>query len=176
MTDNKNTAKLELIPVHDPQQIEEVARLADTIWREYYFPLLGKAQVDYMLENLQSQEKMIEDITLNQMEYYLIEAENEKIGYLGIQWQEEVLFISKLYLLKQMRGQGYARRLLEMLAEWAKKRQKSGMQLTVNKDNAGSIRFYETFGFVRIDSVVSPIGGGFVMDDYIYLFPLRQLK
>jgi alpha-L-arabinofuranosidase len=38
--------------------------------------------------------------------------------------------------------------------------------LTVNKNNAGSIAFYQWCEFVIAEPMVTDIGGGFVMDDY----------
>jgi len=38
--------------------------------------------------------------------------------------------------------------------------------LTVNKDNAGPIAFYQRVGFAIAGPVVTDIGGGFAMDDY----------
>ena len=40
--------------------------------------------------------------------------------------------------------------------------------LTVNKGNARAVRAYEKFGFIRTDGTVTDIGGGYVMDDYVY--------
>ena len=39
--------------------------------------------------------------------------------------------------------------------------------LSVNKRNAKAIAAYKRNGFVIAESVVTDIGGGFVMDDYI---------
>lgn len=166
------TATLELIAVRDTLQAEDLAKLAHTIWHEYYLPLLGQEQVSYMLKTFQSTEKIIADIAENKVEYFIIEADEKEIGYAGIEWQEDSLFISKLYLLKEVRGKGYAYQLIQTFIQKAKERSKRTMTLTVNKDNKDSIRFYEKVGFKRIDSVVSPIGNDFVMDDYIYEYVL----
>ena len=42
-----------------------------------------------------------------------------------------------------------------------------GMYLTVNKYNEHAIDVYKHYGFKIVDSVVTDIGNGFVMDDYI---------
>jgi ribosomal protein S18 acetylase RimI-like enzyme len=42
-----------------------------------------------------------------------------------------------------------------------------GMYLTVNKYNEHAIDVYKHYGFEIVDSVVTDIGKGFVMDDYI---------
>lgn len=39
--------------------------------------------------------------------------------------------------------------------------------LTVNKHNTHAVEVYRHFGFYQIDAVVTDIGGGYVMDDYI---------
>ncbi len=39
--------------------------------------------------------------------------------------------------------------------------------LSVNKRNAQAIAAYKRNGFVIAESVVTDIGGGFVMDDYV---------
>jgi hypothetical protein len=49
---------LGLEPVESLEQINELSRLADTIWHEYYLPILGPDQVTYMLENIQSRANM----------------------------------------------------------------------------------------------------------------------
>ena len=41
------------------------------------------------------------------------------------------------------------------------------IRLTVNKYNKNSIAAYRKWGFKIIDSVVTDIGSGFVMDDFI---------
>ena len=80
--------------------------------------------------------------------------------------------MSKLYLRKEEWGKGNGRRALQTVAEMAKRLGLASVYLTVNKQNARAIRAYERFGFVRTDSEVTDIGGGFVMDDYIYEYSL----
>ena len=41
------------------------------------------------------------------------------------------------------------------------------IRLTVNKYNINTIKAYEKWGFKTVDAVVTDIGSGFVMDDFI---------
>ena len=43
----------------------------------------------------------------------------------------------------------------------------STMKLHVNKYNTNSILAYEKMGYVNTESMVTDIGKGFVMDDYL---------
>lgn len=166
--------RLVLIPVQEEEQVEEVARLAGVIWEEYYTDILGEEQVAYMLATFQSPRKIKEDIDSGKMEYYLMEAGPERVGYLAIEWQKDTLFLSKLYLLQSARRKGYASQALLHLMGWAREHGKQKLELTVNKYNEASIHFYERMGFERVASVVNPIGDGFVMDDYIYVHRLAD--
>ena len=51
---------------------------------------------------------------------------------------------------------------------------KNKIKLTVNKNNTNTIKTYEKWGFKQIDSVVTDIGCGFVMDDYIMEYSLEE--
>ena len=86
---------LGLEPVESLDQINELSRLADTIWQEYYLPILGPEQVTYMLENIQSKANMEADIETGKLDYFLIKSEGQSAGYLAIQLQDDKLFISK---------------------------------------------------------------------------------
>jgi diamine N-acetyltransferase len=166
-------AVLALEPVQSMAQIDELSRLADIIWREYYQPILGPDQVDYMLENIQSKANVEEEIEKGKLDYFLVKSAGNSAGYLAVQLQEDKLFISKLYLLKEARGKGYAYQIMQKMVELAKNEKKRSLELTVNKHNEPSIAFYEKYGFIRTEAIISPIGGGFVMDDYIYQFPVE---
>ena len=82
------------------------------------------------------------------------------------------LFLSKIYLDPDLYGRGLGQTILGEIAHMARRLGLDSVYLTVNKGNARAIRAYEKFGFVRTDSVVTDIGNGFVMDDYVYEYKL----
>ena len=142
--------------------IKELASLASSIWHEYWTCILTPEQIDYMVENFQS-EKAIK----NQIEnytYYFIIKDGAKAGYFGISDKKEYLFLSKLYLKKEYRHQGLGKKAFEKIKELANDKP---IRLTVNKYNTNTINAYKKWGFEIIDAVVTDIGSGFVMDDYI---------
>ena len=49
---------------------------------------------------------------------------------------------------------------------------KKSVYLTVNKHNDRAVAVYKKIGFELTDSVVTDIGSGFVMDDYIFTYVL----
>ena len=146
-------------------QIETVARLAYEIWNEHFIPIIGKAQVDYMLDKFQSKKAITEQIK-NGYLYYLLKSGYEYVGYTGVCPKDDELFLSKLYVRASQRGKGLGRKAIEFLERLAGGRGLSKITLTVNKNNTDSIKAYEKFGFANLGVVVQDIGSGFVMDDY----------
>jgi len=156
-----------IIPVTTLDAIAHVADLADRIWREHYTPIIGAAQVDYMLSRFQSADAVAAQIRDERYRYYLLQESGEAIGYMAVQQRGSVLFVSKLYLLCSWRGRGYGREAVAFLASQAREHGCDRLELTVNKHNADSIAAYERLGFERCEAIVQEIGGGFVMDDYV---------
>lgn len=150
------------------EEIPQLARLASEIWNQHFPPIIGQEQVDYMIENFQSEKAMNEQVS-HGYEYYFICVDGENQGYFGIQLQQDgSLFLSKLYLRLSQRKKGYARNAFEFMKELCKNRGYTSIWLTVNKHNHDTIAVYEKFGMKLLRSQVSDIGNGFVMDDYVF--------
>ena len=76
-------------------------------------------------------------------------------------------FISKIYLLKEHRGEGLCSATIRFYERRARERGLDALYLTVNKHNEMAIRAYKAKGFEVIDAVETDIGDGYIMDDYI---------
>ena len=157
---------LDIAPVEDPADLAVVAALAREIWVEFYEPLIGRAQVDYMLERFQTADAVAGQIGEG-FAYYLARRDRRPIGYCAVQPQEaeRVLFLGKLYLQRAARGAGAGRAIMEFVEQLARARGLTSIWLTVNKRNP-SVRAYQRMGFRISAEVCTDIGQGFVMDDY----------
>ena len=155
-----------LVPVVNAAQVADVARMAHEIWYEYYVPIIGRPQVDYMVAKFQSAEAMQSQIDSG-YEYFLIRQSGANIGYAAIRHDahDARVFISKLYLLAAHRQSGAGRQALELIERKARERGATHLWLTVNKGNP-SVQAYERLGFKVVEALVMDIGGGYVMDDY----------
>lgn len=144
--------------------IKELASLASSIWHEYWTCILTPEQIDYMVENFQSEKAIKNQIENENYTYYFIIKDGAKARYFGISDKKEYLFLSKLYIKKEYRHQGLGKKAFEKIKELANDKP---IRLTVNKYNTNTINAYKKWGFEIIDAVVTDIGSGFVMDDYI---------
>ncbi len=139
-----------------------LAALAKTIWHECYGELLGERQVNYMLDTIQSLPAMLKQQEQGML-YYVLMDNQEACGYMALVIEEEKVFLSKLYILKQKRGKGALTLALEIIAGF----NKSSVYLTVNRHNNYAIKAYLSKGFKIVKEEDNAIGEGFVMNDYI---------
>jgi len=177
-------------PVQTEDDFQRVARVAHDIWFEYWPGLIGKAQTEYMVSNMQSLEAIKRDVHEVGYRYWLLFDEaGTCVGYTSslaedfsacpdspesAKHGEEIskratkrLFISKIYLYANERGKHYASRVIEFYEQLCRDEGLDAMYLTVNRGNELGIRAYLGRGFETIQELAADIGAGFVMDDYI---------
>jgi RimJ/RimL family protein N-acetyltransferase len=155
----------DLRPVRTSEEIAKVVALARMIWVEHYSPLIGREQVNYMLDNFHSPEAIENEIPEKGFKFFLLENDGRDVGYLSFVTREDALFLSKLYILSSERGQGLGKRALAFLRDQAKRNNRQRIALTVAKKNSGSISAYEKIGFEKTGEVKTEIGQGCIMDD-----------
>lgn len=163
---------LEIMRCENDDMLKEVADFADVVWHEYFPFLLTDEQIDYMVEKFQSFEAMKEQTKHQHYTYYQVLKDNEMIGYIGLKFEPDRLFLSKLYLKKSARGNHYASQMFDFVFAQGRKQCYPSVYLTCNKKNTHSLDVYEKVGFSRVADEVTDIGNGFVMDDYVYEYVL----
>lgn len=158
----KNTA---LNKVSTEKDITNVEKLGREIWSKHYIKILSQSQIDYMLEKFQSTDSIKTQIKEN-YEYYLIENNNENVGYTAFLSKENYMFLSKLYIKEKKRGQGIGKQAFNFIKEKCKEKNLNSIRLNVNKYNSLSIEAYKKMGFAIINSMITDVGNGYIMDDY----------
>lgn len=158
--------------VKTKDEIAETARLAEEIWNQHFITIISKGQIDYMLEKFQSEKAMTQQISEGYT-YYNFVLDNIIIGYFVICPKEDnTLFLSKLYLKQEYRGNGYARQAFEFIKKLAKDKGFQMIWLTVNKHNDDTVAVYKKLGMEVIRTEVTDIGNDYVMDDFVFGYKL----
>ncbi|WP_242158502.1 GNAT family N-acetyltransferase [Aestuariivivens sediminis] len=157
-----------MISINEAISIEDynvIERLGNIIWREHYIPIVGEAQIDYMLKKFQSANAIANQVASG-YSYFLLYYDMIPVGYIAIQKHVDTLFLSKIYVLSRYRGKKIGKTALEFIEVKAKNQRLKTITLTVNKNNCNAINAYKKLGFDNLGSIVTDIGEGFVMDDY----------
>lgn len=156
---------IKIIPAKSLSHFECISQLADVIWREHYISIISAAQIEYMLDKFNSVLAIKEQINQGFLFFY-ITFEDIPVGYVGVKKDTDSLFLSKLYILRLYRGKKIGKVAMQHVNAMATSLNLKKIRLNVNKYNTNSILAYEKLGFVKVDSMVTEIGQGYIMDDY----------
>jgi diamine N-acetyltransferase len=151
-----------------PEHLAAIAVLAAIIWRAHYPGIISNEQIGYMLSRMYDVEVMRKELK-NGIAYDRLLINRELCGFAsyGPTPNNDELKLHKLYVHPDCQRRGYGARLLNRVESVARERGLASVVLTVNKRNAKAIAAYRKNGFTIRESIVTDIGGGFVMDDYV---------
>ena len=155
------------LKIAQEKDLETIANLAKVIWNEHYVPFIGQEQVDYMLCKIYNHQSLIEQLNIKKHVFYLIQKDNNTIGFLSVSSENGTdFFLHKFYISQQISNSGIGTKVLNLLIEIIKPK---SLILTVNRQNFKSINFYFKNGF-KIDRVEDfDIGDGYQMNDFVML-------
>lgn len=169
----KTNADIHIEPVTQDEQTVALAKLAKTIWEAHFTPIIGSAQVAYMLEHFQSAEAIQHQMKQG-ARYWVAVHQGQWVGYqcLISDAEKGKVMLSKLYVTETARGTGIGKLLLNQAETFAQQQNAHGLWLTVNRHNHAPIAWYQRQGFQVVDAQKNDIGHGFFMDDLIMEKPL----
>ncbi len=165
-TVRSSAAGMEVVPAVSDTDLRIISSLARSIWRECYEGIVSPEQTEYMLERFLSFESLKRQLS-DGCTYLMAVAKGEPVGFVGFKAEDDCMFLSKLYILKEHRGNGYSAKLIGRVCDAAKAAGLGSVRLTVNRQNAHSVDVYEHCGFVKVREEDNPIGGGFTMYDFV---------
>lgn len=149
--------------------VEPLRSLAREIWTLHYTPIIGSAQIEYMLEQRYRPEVLREELGRDDLWWDVLLVDGVLRGYASAFLDEggRDLKLDKLYVHPACQRAGHGERMLERVLARARQLGCACVTLAVNKRNPNAIAAYGKWHFRVAESVVKDIGGGFVMDDYI---------
>ncbi|WP_165004205.1 MULTISPECIES: GNAT family N-acetyltransferase [unclassified Enterococcus] len=146
-------------------ELDELIAIIQEVWPEAFVPIIGQAQVAYMLATYQSKEQIKKELAEG-VAYFLLKQEGETVGYTAYEHIDGKIYLSKLYLLDRVRGQGLTSSVFRWYEELAAQTEKKEIFLRVNQGNKQAIEVYKHEGFIITGELISAIGQGFQMVDY----------
>lgn len=143
-----------------------IAALAERIWWQVYPPIIGAAQVHYMLGRGYAL-PALRTASRDGTRFSVFRIGPHPVGFSAWRAEDGEAFIDKLYLLPALHGHGPGQRLIEATCRQIAVAGHDGARLRVNRHNRPAIRAYRRAGFAITATDCLSIGGGFVMDDYL---------
>jgi ribosomal protein S18 acetylase RimI-like enzyme len=154
------------INLGDIENIRAIKILSTAIYKDIYSDYMPFEHINFYIEEYQSV-GAIEKQLAKGSEYYLFEMDEEFVAYLGIEYEEQILKLSKLYVLPKYRKAGIGKEAMEIVFRTAKEKQLKTIQLIVNRNNSNAISYYKKWGFKIIEQVVHTYPDGHSEEDYL---------
>jgi diamine N-acetyltransferase len=147
--------------------IAYIQYIAHGTWPLVYGPIVGEAQLKYMLDliySTSSLEKQMKDGSV----FLIAEENHDPIAFAAYFLKSPNVYkLDKLYTLPNQQGKGLGKLLINRVIEAIKPLGATSLLLNVNRYNTKAQNFYRHLGFEIIEEVDIPIGAGFFMNDYV---------
>jgi GNAT superfamily N-acetyltransferase len=147
------------------EELKVVKALAYDIWPRVYDYMISQEQISYMLSKMYDLNQLKQQ-WLEGVKFVVLEVDGIPQGFVAFEEKDECVFLHKLYLRQEMHGKGFGKNMLQVVIDFARDSKKSGIELTVNRNNK-SLDFYFGNGFQVKEEKDFDIGGGYFMNDYI---------
>ena len=148
--------------------LETIHDLAFAIWPAAYEEILGKAQVNYMLDKMYSLPSLQHQFSVLKHQFIMAIEDDEPIGFASFSAHHDakVYHLNKIYVLPREQGKNTGKQLIEYIISDIRTAGAIALQLNVNRFNK-ALHFYEKQGFKIIREEDIDIGSGFFMNDYV---------
>lgn len=143
-----------------------IQNIVKATWPEAYISIIGKEQVNYMLEKFYSTPSLTDQLKNNH--YFFLALKNSlPVGFASFSTvYQNVYKLQKLYVLPSEQKTGAGKALLQKVEKEAKKLGAVKLQLNVNRKNIAKT-FYEKNSFAVIRHEDIDIENGFFMNDFV---------
>lgn len=146
--------------------IAVIQNIVRETWPVTYTPIIGKDQVDYMLQKFYSTLSLTKQIQ-NNHSFFLALKEDLPIGFASFsRVYHDIYKLQKLYVLPLQQKTGSGKALLQKVEKEAKNMGAAKLLLNVNRKNNAKA-FYEKNGFAIIREEDIDIENGFFMNDFV---------
>lgn len=156
--------------------LNTIRQIAYSTWPVAYGQILSTAQLNYMLETLFCDEKLLKDMSEGGQKFIILKDGQLALGFAAYGphlKEKDAIKLHKIYMLPGSQGLGLGKVLLEAVIQDAAKSGFERLVLNVNRHNKAKL-FYEKMGFRVLREEDIPIGP-YWMNDYVMTLSLSLL-
>ena len=99
--------------------------------------------------------------------HYMVESEGGIIGYFALHEEGHTMVLTQFYLLAEWRGRGIGQRVMKFVDEQAAELRVREVEVLVFRKNEVAVGLYRKNGFRVTAEVLTPMGAGFSVEDYV---------
>jgi len=164
---NQQSAATLRIEALSEADVGTVIELAGIIWRHHYPGIVSMEQIDYMRAQRYTPDILGAQLQSDAAWWDKAVLGERIIGFAQYELHGDAMKLDKLYVHQDFQRQGIGERMLARIESVARERGARLVELNVNRNNVKSIAAYRKHGYQVARTLVTDIGGGHVMDDYV---------
>ena len=157
--------EVNVVKVKREEELHEIKDLAYLIWNEVYERILPQEQIDFLL-NKYLEVDAIKNNIKEGYEYVLFKHNGENVGFAAYAEKNNYFYIDKIYLKKNFRRKGIAKKFINNLLDFYK----NPAKLNVNQKNIDAINAYKSIGFTLEKEEIIELGSGLQNIDFVMIF------
>jgi len=147
-------------------EIDQLQKIGRLTFHETFSDSNSEENMKTYLDEKFSTEKLTEELTNKDSEFYFAALDDKVIGYLKINFgpsqtelnDEKSLEIERIYVSKEFHGKNAGQLLYEKAIEIAKQKNSHYIWLGVWEQNLRAISFYKKNGFTAFDKHIFKLG------------------
>ena len=153
-------SEMKFVPV-EAATVNVLREVGMATYKEHFSDIWTSTGIDLYLQQNFDVTRLNDEIRNGLVQYFLLEEENRYIGFIKICMNRPMtpgsltrgIELEKIYLLKAFSGKGIGSKAFMFLCDYARNKGEKLVWLNVLKSNQRAIKFYEQFGFRKIDQI-----------------------
>jgi GNAT superfamily N-acetyltransferase len=134
---------------------------------ETYAPYFPREWAEYLVEAGHTVAAFKEQVAEG-YRHYLVEVDGVLAGYFALHERADgTMILTHLYLRSDLRGLGLGQEIMEFVHREAEGLGVPAVELFVLRKNTRAVNFYKRHGYEIDREIVTPIGPGAELEDYI---------
>lgn len=137
---------------------DQVAGIGRKTFFETFSEFYPKEVMTSYLDRSFSMDKILRELSCEQSQFWMLEAEGVCAGYLKLNWDDaqtdlrdsQGLEVERIYVSRDFKKRGLGKELFDKALSVSRQLGKSYIWLGVWENNHGAIKFYQSLGFVVI--------------------------
>src|SRR5258708_1196035 len=161
----KSYGKMKIISAYTRDQFETMEALGRRIVPDFYAQYLPPECGTWLREASHSLE-VFEAQVGEGYRHYMVEVDDEAIGYFALDDENRTMVLTQFYLLKEWRGRGFGQGVMDFVHKEADELHVRRVEVLVLRKNTAAVGLYRKNGYDITAEVITPMGQGQTVEDY----------
>lgn len=161
---------MRIITADTVEHFDLIEGLARRIVPDFYAPFFERATAEYLVESGHTAAALAAQAGKGDR-HFLIEGDGRPVGYFSLAPDDPAgqgrILLSHFYVLREFRGRGLGQLAMDFIHREVTTMGGRRIELFVLRENSAAVGLYRKNGFVVAEEVLTRLGNGAVLEDFL---------